>query len=57
MCGRFDWMDRWGRSSGVSAVAFYDGRDRIQDEYRFLAALVSVLVSVGRAALMRTCIG
>lgn len=50
-------MDRWGRSSGVCAVAFYDGRDRVQDEYQFLAAPVSVLVFVGRAALMCTWIG
>lgn len=56
--GRFDWMDRWFRSSGVSVVTFYDGRDRVQVGYQFLAAFVSVIVSVGRAgASYASCLG
>ncbi|KAG6377546.1 major facilitator superfamily domain-containing protein [Boletus reticuloceps] len=39
--GRFDWMDRWFRSSGVSTGAFYDGRNRIQGGYQLFATLVS----------------
>ena len=45
-------MDRRLRPSRVSALAFYDGRDRVQDEHQFTAALVSVIVSVCGAGLM-----
>ena len=46
-------MDRWFRSSGLSVVAFHDGRDRVEDGYQLLAAVVSVMVSIGRASLTR----
>ena len=46
-------MDRRFRSGWLSAVAFHDGRDRVEDGYPLLAALVSVIVSIERAALTR----
>ena len=45
-------MDRWFRSSGLSVVAFHDRRDRVEDGYQLLAALVSVILSIGWAAVM-----
>jgi hypothetical protein len=46
-------MDRWFRPGGLSAVAFHDGHDRVQDRYQLLAALVSVMVSIGTALTRR----
>lgn len=44
-------MDRWFRSSGLSVITFYDGGDRVQDGYQFLAALVSVIISINLSVL------
>jgi hypothetical protein len=46
-------MDRWVRFGWLSAFPFHDGRDRVEDRYQLLAALVSVMVSIDRAVLTR----